>query len=581
MHQRIFPLIKTSATELFENTTEDSMKKIIFCFAIILAITGCIAPKTQTVPATQPAASETPTPKSTATITPSEAPPPVTPTSTTTLGELPDATLPDGLGVCIHYEFFPETYMPNSEYVLLKEANIGIVRDDMWPGGACEKPPYCFEYFNKLVGMMSEIGVRVVFNLQDYQNQEIGTEAGRKTFAGFASAAAKELKGKGVIWEIWNEPDLDEYWKPYSNPQDYALLVEETAQAIREADPDAVIIGPSVSTLSTVYRDNWRFLNTIGESGTLSKFDAVDVHLYNGGNPESQIENLRKLRRLIDFYSPDKKIPIVSTEWGYSIGGKYYGHWSTPEEQPKYLVRSFLVKNSHEINLSLWYDWKNDDWDPNGEAEHHFGVITSSGETKPAYEALKTLTTTLDGYQFVRRIATRSSHDYLLLFRKGESGVIAAWTITEPHTLAIPNVIGDIEAISMFGEKKILQSDAQELTLQLLDSPQYLLLTDGLFGSENVFWKPAATFFRLDEAGHGEIPIEIENPSDQEQIFELQVSLNDKIVGNSGVTLGPNETKVVSLPLDIKPKSEELDFFVKITVVNNEVLQSAWVWVQR
>jgi hypothetical protein len=159
-------------------------------------------------------------------------------------------------------------------------------------------PPWCFEFFDKLVRNMSQIGVRVVFNLQDYENREIGTEDGRKAFAEFARDAAENFRGQGAIWEIWNEPELDVYWKPCGNPKDYALLADATIRAIRQTDPDAVIIGPSVATLSTIFGDNsWRFLNSLGEDGTLSKFDAVDVHLYNGGNPESQIENLRRLRR--------------------------------------------------------------------------------------------------------------------------------------------------------------------------------------------------------------------------------------------------------------------------------------------
>ena len=290
---------------------------LFFALGLILsacgtAVTQPVLPVQTSTPTLPPTPTQTPVPP-TATITPL----PTIPTLSTKPAGLPDETLPSGLGVAIHYEFIPETYMPIPEYILLKEANIGIVRDEIWPGAICDAPPWCYEFFDLLVKNMSKIGVRVVFLLRDNEYQGVGTEVGRRKFVRFAEDAARHFKGKGVIWEMWNEPELDYYWKPYSNPKDYSILANETIEAIRRVDPGAVIIGPTVATLSTIFGNNsWRFLTYLGEAGTLSKFDAIDVHLYNGGTPESQIENLRKLRRLIDSYSPERKIPIVSTEWG-------------------------------------------------------------------------------------------------------------------------------------------------------------------------------------------------------------------------------------------------------------------------
>jgi hypothetical protein len=548
------------------------MKRLFCSLSLVFLVLISCAPS---------ATAGTSPPTQTLTIPPTSTsrPPSPSPTPIPPIGGLPENILPDGLGVAIHYEFFPDTYMPLPEYVLLKEANLGFVRDDMWPGGACAAPPWCFEYFDRLVENMSKIGIRVIFNLQDYENAQIGTEEGRKKFAEFAGDAAGHLKGKGVIWEIWNEPNLDVYWKPYSKPPDYDLLVRETAPAIRAADPQAVVIGPSISTLSTVFGDNsWKFLQSLGTAGTFEYFDAVDVHLYNGGSPESQIENLRKLRRLVDFYSPDRRIPITSSEWGYATGIEYYRHITSVEEQTKYVPRSFLVKTAHEIQLSIWYDWKNDDWDPYG--ENSFGVITGSGELKPAYLALQTLTTTLDGYQYVRRIAAGTSHDYLLLFRKDDSAVLAAWTITEAHPLAFANVNENLESISMLGEKQTLSVDDGNLNLQLSDSPQYIISNHGTYGDESIFWKPNHAFFQVDETGGGVVSITLENPENQPQTFLIQAKLNDHIIGEQEVTVGSKETKIVDLPVQMKPSSGTLDYLTTISVSINNGVQSAWVWLQ-
>ncbi len=55
--------------------------------------------------------------------------------------------------------------------------------------------------------------IRIVFIL-DYGNDLYGGgnahhfDAGRAAFARFAAAAARHYRGKGIIWEIWNEPNL-------------------------------------------------------------------------------------------------------------------------------------------------------------------------------------------------------------------------------------------------------------------------------------------------------------------------------------------------------------------------------------
>jgi len=50
--------------------------------------------------------------------------------------------------------------------------------------------------------------------------------------------------------------------------------------------------------------------------------DAVSVHPYREGlmSPETAIYDYKKLRGLIDTYSPTgkKNIPIINSEWGYS-----------------------------------------------------------------------------------------------------------------------------------------------------------------------------------------------------------------------------------------------------------------------
>jgi hypothetical protein len=554
------------------------MKKIFTTLILLLFLIQSCGPSTPQTTQAPPSATQTPS----ATDTRAPEPALIPPTPSSTPVGLPAMLLPIGWGINLHFMFFPNTYFEPNEGDLLRQSGVQIAKDSMIKENiSCNGSECDFFYADRFVRRMTSDGMRVVFLLSDGKPPRTVEE--RNVFKGFAANAARHFAGKGIIWELWSEPDLDFARPSINDPAEYILMEEETITAMREADPNAIIIGPSVATLDSFFNDNpWRFMQAVGEAGLFSRFDAINVHLYNGSNPESDIQNLLRLRRLIDSFSPDRKIPIVATEWGYTTRGKFYGHQATLDEQTRFTARSYLLHAAHEINMSICYVWK-DDSDTSGlpDYEGAFGVIKASAEPKPAYYALKTLMHTLDGFQFVRRIPTQSNKDYLLLFRNGDSGILAAWTTATPHTMAFPRAVGRFESISMLGETEVLESGEQGLALEVTDSPRYVLLPGGFLGDEGIFWKPDGTFFRLDPSGHAGIPLVIENPSLQEQAFEFEVSIDGKNVGVDRVVLKPGETLTANLPVSIDAGLYKSDFVLEITVTNQEITQSARVWLQR
>src|SRR5689334_8849262 len=66
-----------------------------------------------------------------------------------------------------------------------------------------------------------------------------------RLFADFMYQAARRYRGRIRSWEIWNEPDLTEYWQ--GSVELFAQLVREAAVEIRRADPAAVLVLGGVS----------------------------------------------------------------------------------------------------------------------------------------------------------------------------------------------------------------------------------------------------------------------------------------------------------------------------------------------
>lgn len=227
---------------------------------------------------------------------------------------LPVAGGVDGLGVNIHF-----TDARPGELEMLAAGGFRWVRMDLvWAATERERGEYDFSAYERLLGSLERHGLRALLIL-DYSNRlyepdrSVATEAGRKAFARWAAAAATRFQGRGVIWEIWNEPNIPGFWKPEPNLDDYTALALETVAAIREAAPGEAIVGPATSGIDLA------FLEGCFRAGLLEGWDAVSVHPYRQSGPETAAADYARLRRLIDRHAPPgKSIPILSGEWGYS-----------------------------------------------------------------------------------------------------------------------------------------------------------------------------------------------------------------------------------------------------------------------
>jgi hypothetical protein len=374
---------------------------------------------------------------------------------------LPGPVIPDGFGVNIHF-----TSASADELRALGESGARFIRMDFsWGRVERTKGEYDFTAYDGLVADMAKLGIRCLFIL-DYSNRLYDdnlsphTDEGRAGFARFAGAAAKHFSGKGVLWEIWNEPNIGQFWKPKPDAGDYSALALATPGGHGEP---AFLMGPASSTFP------WDFFELMGERGVFAKLDAVSVHPYRRTGPESVENDYARLRALVERYAPGRNIPIVSGEWGYTTAE------ISEEQQADYLVRQRLVNLSLQVPLSIWYDWKDDGSDPK-EREHHFGMVYPDLKPKPSYIAGKALAETLAGYRFVRRVASESPGDYILTFRNAAGQIAdAAWTTAEAHSIKI-DATGDLTVVSRDGQRRPAHAQGT-IELQLSASPQYILFS--------------------------------------------------------------------------------------------------------
>ena len=423
---------------------------------------------------------------------------------TVSANSLPGLSIPNNFGVSIHFTANPRfeeirhaadkssyfetgSYLTNhdQELDMIAEAGLKFIRVDMtWSLVERKKGVYDFEgpgydgltegCFKRGIGM---IYVLSYSNKLYESNMSVVTDKGRKAFAAFARAAVNRYKGKGVLWEIWNEPNIEIFWKPEPNAAEYCRLVETTAEAIKQADPSAIVLGPSISGWHE--RPWFEWLEESFKNGLLEWVDALTVHPYRrkAEPPENLIAEYAKIRKLVSKYVPKgKDMPVLCGECGYSMANRF------PEKrQAENFVRMCLVNLYQEVPVTIWYDWRDDGSDPNFN-EHNFGITRLNLEPKMSYIAAKTLNNTLNGYSIKKRLDVGNENDFALLLEKNGEQALAFWTIDQPHEIEFQLGPGKAKLVKMLGNWIDLSWKSKQISLFVSQSPQYLLIqTDSPF----------------------------------------------------------------------------------------------------
>jgi hypothetical protein len=347
------------------------------------------------------------------------------------------ATVPNGLGVNIHYIRGHEGDLDK-----LQASGIRLVRMDLlWQNVEKYRGAYDWAPYDELVGNLRRRGLTpliVLLYSNDLYAQRLSNTgrpefftapprdvSSRAAFVAYAQQAVLHFGGK-VIWEIWNEPNLN-----FGHPVDldsYISLATATCRAIQSADKkDALVIGPAAS------RFPWTFLEKFIQADGGRCFSGISVHPYRDTEPPESI-----LPDWIAFHnrlSSAERAPIipVNSEWGYHVGRGGV----TEEIQASFLLRGYLLDMMARVPITILYDFQNDGPDPN-DGESNFGLVDFKGKPKAAYVAIRDFISKARGLRYVGFIPSRKD-DYVLVFAdvRGMAAAIVGWTTAEHRSMEI------------------------------------------------------------------------------------------------------------------------------------------------
>ena len=303
----------------------------------------------------------------------------------------------------------------------LRRAKVKVLRAQMsWASVQPRKgQPYRWDHYDRLFAAAGRQGITVLPVLvgspawaASKQPYPPNSSSNRLAFYKFAQTAVSRYRPNSAFWtqrgingavvgakswQVWNEPNLGNYWNGRPNAAEYARLVRGTDQAIKRGNPGATTIlaglpySPRAVTPPAFLRAMFR-----ADPKIYDAFGSAAVHPY-ARTPSYAIDyGVRPFRAALNRLLPrGVSRSIWVTEIGWATGrpdGRFQVREATQARNLELFYNKLLaIKKSHRIKGAIWYSFADRPrarwW------AERTGLFRSNGRSaKPSWFRLKCVT---------------------------------------------------------------------------------------------------------------------------------------------------------------------------------------------
>lgn len=326
---------------------------------------------------------------------------------------------------------------------------------------------YDFGPWDKLLGLLDARGMRALFIL-GYSNDLYcsgppTSATAAAAYAAYAKAAAKHFAGRGVRFEVWNEPD-NMFWTP-TDPVAYATVAKQAMDAVHSGDPNALVTTGGLSWF------NFDFLNTALQAGFASRANAIGIHPYRGtAPPEGVGEDVLRARALIARLTSNNP-PLWDTEWGYSSLQFGAGNSADARQRQAALApRRMASSRLAGLPFAFWYNSRDDATLSSDNGHNFFGLLGADGSEQPALKSLRALRAVAQARTLVGILDVAQPLLNGLRFDGPSDTVWMLWSATPTRDVTV-NVAKPNRSTNMYGAA---WTPSTSYTLKEVNGPVYL-----------------------------------------------------------------------------------------------------------
>jgi len=236
----------------------------------------------------------------------------------------------------------------------------------------------------------------------------------------YVSASVGRYDKDIKYWEVWNEFN-GSFYSGIDKPKEYADLVVAASDAAKKVDPTAKI-GMSVANFDV------GFLDAAIKAGAADHFDFICVHPYENlgaladGGEMGYLSLTGNLRDMLKANHQPVDMPLWITEVGYAVPVKPDPVGDAKEAEV--LVKGELLSIAQGFQRIFWFEARG----PSYGGGKDLGIIREDWSKRPAYDALKLMTTLLGPEPKYVGWIDVDKGAYGFLFQGAKGNVLAAWT---------------------------------------------------------------------------------------------------------------------------------------------------------
>jgi hypothetical protein len=235
----------------------------------------------------------------------------------------------------------------------------------------------------------------------------VSPPSNRAAFANYCAALVRRYGPSGSFWpahpgvpklpirswQVWNEPNLRQYWYPRPKPAAYVKLLKAAYKKIKGVDPHAEVLtaGLPDSQQSGAMRFT-KFVTGMYKAGAKKAFDTLAPNAY-ATTARGVIQRVGRIRALMRKFK-DRRAGVWVTEVGWGTSGPRnrfnIGAKRQATEIKRLLTGLHRVKRKYKVRGVVYYGWRDKAPYPPRYKDMwglHTGLFTLNGKAKPGYRA--------------------------------------------------------------------------------------------------------------------------------------------------------------------------------------------------
>lgn len=288
----------------------------------------------------------------------------------------------------------------------LEDLGVGILRTDLsWDAIQPDSADaYRWEKFDQVVDLAGEHGIQMMPILHRSPNwaRPAGTQRNEMpdldAFREFARVAAERYAPRGIYyWQIWNEPNLKQFFSP-PDAVAYTALLNAGYEGVKEGNPEAFVISGGLSSVPQTDLEQGRYVSAIEFARTMyqnqPKLDAFGFHPYGWPLPPTAPEGYQGWRMMEKNSDNLRKIMTEAGDGTKRIWMTEYGAPTSrvsENDQADFLESAYtMAGESTWAGPLFYYSFRDIGTDPD-DPEHSFGLLRNDWSPKAGYARYKNL----------------------------------------------------------------------------------------------------------------------------------------------------------------------------------------------